>query len=148
MTRPPGIGRFLAVVAVGGLLAGCSTGHPATGGRGAASPTTDHSAPTAGAPPSASTFTALPHSTGPGTSAAAAVDAWTTYQGRVHPARAWHLTADPLPLRGHKADALDGSAVYGQPLFADGRVIVATEDDDAATPWTRPTGAVCLEGGS
>ncbi len=78
----------MAVVVVGGLLAGCSTGHPATGGRGAASPTSDHAAPTAGAPPSASSSIPPPlHLDGPRHVRRRRLDAWTTYQARVHPAR-------------------------------------------------------------
>ncbi|MBO0728440.1 MAG: PQQ-binding-like beta-propeller repeat protein [Acidimicrobiaceae bacterium] len=65
-----------------------------------------------------------------GAATAFATSAWTTYHG--NNARTGVASTQPklTPLRHVWANALDGSAVYGQPLVAGGRVFVATEDDN------------------
>jgi hypothetical protein len=62
--------------------------------------------------------------------AAFAGPAWTTYHGDL--ARSGVDASEPSlnPIRPAWSNGLDGQAVYGQPVVADGRVFVATEGDD------------------
>ena len=75
---------------------------------------------------STTTTPTAPTTTTAGTPLAAG---WTTYQNS--PGHTGEAAAQPplSPLRPAWSAHLDGSAVYGQPLHYDGRVIVATEDD-------------------
>lgn len=110
------------------MAAACGSG-PSGGGRAGG-------APAGAVPPGSAT-----------TTPAAGTAGWTTYQDSAdHGGRA-APQPDLAPIRPAWSARLDGAAVYGQPLYFDGRVIVATEDDhvyalDAATG--RPVWSVSL----
>jgi outer membrane protein assembly factor BamB len=137
------------------LLAGaCSSGHRSTSSpnTGATEPAT--SATTAGTTTSPSTrATTTPTST---TAPAYESSTWTTYANG--PARLGVATAQPSlsPIRPAWRAVLDSAAVYGQPIVVDGRIIVATEDDDvyALNPhdgrvlWSVSIGRPLLDAGA
>ena len=114
----------LSLVAASLLIAGCAT----TGG-----PAESTLGPNAPTPSSVSTLPGSPTSVQPSTTAnpnGAAAASWTTYQGgNAHLGDA-PGGPPPTPLHMAWSNALDGSAVYGQPLVYNGMVLVATEDDD------------------
>ncbi|HWE54060.1 MAG TPA: PQQ-binding-like beta-propeller repeat protein [Acidimicrobiales bacterium] len=62
--------------------------------------------------------------------AAFAGSTWSTYHGDNSRSGADSSEAGLSPIKQAWTSALDGSAVYGQPVVADGRVFVGTEDDD------------------
>lgn len=102
-----------AGLAVGLAVAGCSSGS----GRSSAPPTTEQA-------PASTTGSTVARPAPP------AAASWSTYQNgnaRLGDATG---TALPTPLHVLWKAPLDGRAVYGQPLYVDGRVVVATEGDD------------------
>ena len=105
-------------------LAGATAAACSSSARPPAASSTTH-APTAPAASTSSSPAAGTTTTSPASTAAA----WTTYQNGSS-----HLgDASPQPSLGLTrvwSAPLDGSAVFGQPLQADGKVVVATEDDD------------------
>ena len=113
-------------VAVGLAVAGCS--------RDSSTSSSSPSTSTTTAPPSTSTTTtattpaAAPSSSTPPTTAPAA-SAWLTFQSSVD--RRGLVAAGPDPTsvtQAWESPALDG-ALYGEPVVAGGRVVVATEHD-------------------
>lgn len=108
---------WTATAALAVLLGGCGTSGSSHAG---AIPATTE--PRKSPPPSAAPS--------PSTTAPEAAASWTTYQDGNS-----HLGVSPTgqlrtPLHHDWTASLDGSAVYGQPLLYDGKVFVATEDDD------------------
>jgi outer membrane protein assembly factor BamB len=55
---------------------------------------------------------------------------WVTYHADSNRSGVDNSEPSLTPLRVAWSNQLDGAAVYGQPVVADGRVFVATEDDD------------------
>ena len=132
-TRPPAGARLpagwklaAALAAFAALaLPACSSSHP---GARAATP-----APSASANTSTSTApqpTSKPAGATPSTPVRISAADWTTYQAG--PSRLGVAPAQPTltPLQRAWSASLDGARVFAQPLYAGGRVIVATEDDD------------------
>jgi polyvinyl alcohol dehydrogenase (cytochrome) len=120
--------RALPAAAAAGLsmllLAACSSGHQST-----SSPSTAATVPA----PSATTGTTTSPPTSPSTSTTVPAyesSTWTTYANG--PARLGVAAAQPSLSPIHLAwrAGLDGAAVYAQPIVVDGRIIVATENDD------------------
>ncbi|MBV9659655.1 MAG: PQQ-binding-like beta-propeller repeat protein [Acidimicrobiales bacterium] len=112
--------RAAAAATSAALLASCSASH--TGASSRSAPRPGLGSPST-APPA--------KSSAPVTSVPAGNDEqWTTYQNGN--ARLGVAGSQPVltPLRPVWSESLDGAAVYGQPLAAAGRVIVATEADD------------------
>jgi polyvinyl alcohol dehydrogenase (cytochrome) len=110
------------------LVAACSSSHHSGSGAntGATEPATSATtAGTATSPPTSPTTT--PTST---TAPAYESSTWTTYANG--PDRLGVASAQPALSPIHLAwkAGLDGAAVYGQPIVDDGRIIVATENDD------------------
>ncbi len=67
---------------------------------------------------------------GLGAPAAVAGTTWSTYHGDLSRSGVDASEAGLSPVRQAWTAPLDGAAVYGSPVVADGRVFVATEDDD------------------
>jgi polyvinyl alcohol dehydrogenase (cytochrome) len=65
-----------------------------------------------------------------GSGLAAAGPTWTTYHGDLSRSGVDSNEAALDPLSSGWTDTLDNAAVYGQPVVAEGRVFVATENDD------------------
>ncbi len=111
------------VVVLAAMVAGCGAGRAAGPARSASpSPTSAATRPAAGG--------ATAGGAAGGDPAGVPSPAWTTYQDSA--ARLGQAGPTPAlaPLTRAWSDALDGQAVYGQPLVFDGRVIVATEGDN------------------
>lgn len=112
-------------VALTAILSGCTAtaGHPAGAAGSAVSGPSGSSVTTAGAPITSD-------QPAPDPAAATTTDAWTTYQA--DPQRLGVAPTQPplAPLHLAWSAPLDGTAVYGQPLYASGLVLVATEGDD------------------
>ncbi len=104
------------------LVAACSSGH---GGAGSPS-TTGRVAPTS----SSSAPAASTSSTTAAAASALASSIWTTYHNSDSRLGVAGVQPSLDPLRMAWRAHLDGAAVYGQPVVVDGRIIVATEDDD------------------
>ncbi len=118
------------LVVLAGTLAGCGSGRAAGPARSASpSPTAANPATTR---PAGGATPAVPSAGGPAPidPAAPTGPAWTTYQGSAARLGQAGPTPGLAPLTRAWSDALDGQAVYGQPLVFDGRVIVATEGDN------------------
>ena len=112
--------RWLAaLMAVTSLAAACSSPtHPGRGAEG----TTSMPVPSSTAPGSTATPTAGRPDRAP--------SSWTTYQESNDRLGAARPQPPLTPIRKAWTARLDGAAVYGQPLVAGGRVLVATEADD------------------
>ncbi len=140
MGRCPSARTWAATAALAVILGGCRTSQSSH--VGAVRPST---APHGGSPSTLTSpvsTTTLASTTIPAPSGMTA--SWTTYQGGNA-----HLGDSPTgkmrtPLRQVWSDRLDGSAVYGQPLLYDGRILVATEDDNVFALDTS-TGATVWE---
>lgn len=113
---------LLAVTLV--VAAGCSSARSPKGFGGVA-PTTPATNSSGTTPPTHQPPLADAPTTSPPASAT-----WSTYQVTTD---RWGVAPGPAPLTPlHLAwrNGLDGAAVYGQPLMVNGKVVVATEDDD------------------
>ena len=114
---------WAGLAGVTALAGACSgSGHAPGGSANSTSqPTSASSAATGG-----STTTGAPPTTAP----AEAASSWTTYQDGNNRLGVAPAGLALTPIRMAWTAPLDGAAVYGQPLIADGRVLVATEADD------------------
>lgn len=131
------LGLVLGAAACGG-----SSGPAGRDGPPAAAPSTTVP-PTASPAPAPGTS---PSPSPPVPPAATAPALWATYQEDAARLGVAPGPALRTPLRRAWSDVLDGTAEYGQPLLAAGRVIVATEGDDLYALDAR-SGAVAWEVG-